>query len=167
MKFNFFYCYINRVTYDSMLLSCHAFQNESTIYSCLNVKELVDQIRRHIWHLSNNNRIRTHNHLVHKQTLNHLAKLTSLAKWLSVHLRTKWLWVRIRLGSLIFSTFSAVYWFPWNFRLSETTDGLKLLKIFLFHFYTIYLHNSFASSRLLKTFLLKNSSEFFQKEIFS
>ena len=127
MKFNFFYCYINRVTYDCML-SCHAFQSESTLYNCLNVKELVDQIRRHIWCLSDNNRIRTHNHLVHKQTLNHLAKLTSLTKWLSVHLRTKWLWVRIRLGSLIFSTFSAVYWFPWNFRLSETTDGLKLLK---------------------------------------
>ena len=127
MKFNFFYCYISRVTYDCML-SCHAFQSESTLYNCLNVKELVDQIRRHIWCLSDNNRIRTHNHLVHKQTLNHLAKLTSLAKWLSVHLRTKWLWVRIRLGSLIFSTFSAVYWFPWNFRLSETTDGLKLLK---------------------------------------
>ena len=100
MKFNFFYCYINRVTYDSMLLSCHAFQNESTIYSCLNVKELVDQIRRHIWHLSNNNRIRTHNHLVHKQTLNHLAKLTSLAKWLSAHLWTKGLWVRVQLQLL-------------------------------------------------------------------
>ena len=29
---------------------------------------------------------RTHNHLVHKRTLDHLAKLASLAKWLSVHL---------------------------------------------------------------------------------
>ena len=29
---------------------------------------------------------RTHNHLVHKGTLNHLAKLASLAKWLSVRL---------------------------------------------------------------------------------
>ena len=29
---------------------------------------------------------RTHNHLVHKRTLNHLAKLASLAKWLSVRL---------------------------------------------------------------------------------
>ena len=38
------------------------------------------------------NWIRTHNHLVHKRTLNHLAKLASLAnlaslaKWLSVRL---------------------------------------------------------------------------------
>ena len=32
------------------------------------------------------NGTRTHNHLVHKRTLNHLAKLASLAKWLSVRL---------------------------------------------------------------------------------
>ena len=36
-------------------------------------------------------------HLVLKRKLNHLAKLYSLAKWLSVSLRTKWLWVRIPL----------------------------------------------------------------------
>ena len=36
--------------------------------------------------LSDCNWTRTYNHLVHKQTLNHLAKLTSLAKWLSVRL---------------------------------------------------------------------------------
>ena len=35
----------------------------------------------------------THNHLVCKRTINHLAKLASLAKWLGVRLRTKWLWV--------------------------------------------------------------------------
>ena len=34
------------------------------------------------------NQIRTHNHLVRKRTL-------SLAKWLNVRLRSKWLWVRI------------------------------------------------------------------------
>ena len=39
-------------------------------------------------------RARTHNHLVCKQTLNHLAK------WLNVHLRTKWLQVRVPLLSL-------------------------------------------------------------------
>ena len=31
--------------------------------------------------------------------LNHLKKLASLAKWLSVCLRTKWLWVRVQLQS--------------------------------------------------------------------
>ena len=39
-----------------------------------------------IYCLSDSNGIRTHNHLVCKRTLNHLA---SLAKWLSVRLRTK------------------------------------------------------------------------------
>ena len=47
---------------------------------CLNVKELLAQSRYHIWSLSDSNRIRSHNHLVHKQALNHLAKLV---KWLS------------------------------------------------------------------------------------
>ena len=45
----------------------------------------------------NCNWTRTQNHLVHKQTLNHFA---SLAKWLSVHLRTKWFWVQVQLQSL-------------------------------------------------------------------
>ena len=48
--------------------------------ACLNVKELLAWSRRHIWSLSDSNGIRTHNHLVRKRTLNHLAKL---AKWLS------------------------------------------------------------------------------------
>ena len=34
-------------------------------------------------------RIRNHNHLVRERTIDHLAKLDSLAKHLSVHLRTK------------------------------------------------------------------------------
>ena len=41
-----------------------------------------------------------HNQLIRKCTLNHLAKLISLAKWLSVRFLTKWLWVRIPLQSL-------------------------------------------------------------------
>ena len=54
----------------------------------------------------------THSHLVHKQKLNHLAKLATwlnglsvlsvLAKWLSVGLWTKWLWVQVQLQSLKF-----------------------------------------------------------------
>ena len=58
----------------------HAFRSESTLYSCLNVKELFARNRRDIWSLSDCNWARTHNHLVLKETLNHLAKL---AKWLS------------------------------------------------------------------------------------
>ena len=47
------------------------YQNESTLYSCLNVKELLARNRPHIWSLSDNNGIRTHNQLVRKRTLNH------------------------------------------------------------------------------------------------
>ena len=50
-------------------------QIESTLYSCLNVKELLAWNKCDNWSLSDSNRIQTHNHLVHKQTLNHLAKL--------------------------------------------------------------------------------------------
>ena len=58
--------------------SCHvtyAFQSESTLYSYLNVKELLARSRREIW---------------------------SLAKWLSVCLWTKWLWVWVQLPSVFF-----------------------------------------------------------------
>ena len=52
--------------------------------SCLNLQELHARYKRDIWSLSDFNGIRTHNHLVCKQTLHHLAKLSSLAKWLNV-----------------------------------------------------------------------------------
>ena len=53
-----------------MLLSrTYVFQSESTYYSFLNIKELLAPNRRDISSLSDNNEIRTHNHLVHKQTL--------------------------------------------------------------------------------------------------
>ena len=52
------------------------------------IRNSVKQLR---WSLTDCNGIRTHNHLVRKRTLNHLAKfshLASLAKWLSVRLQT-------------------------------------------------------------------------------
>ena len=52
----------------------YTFQSESTLYICLNVKELFAQNRRSIWSLSDSNRIWAHNHLVRKQTLNHLVR---------------------------------------------------------------------------------------------
>ena len=76
----------------------YAFQSESMFYSCLNVKELfLPRNRRNILSLSDCNGTQTHNHLVLIQTLNHLA---SLAKWWSVRLRTKWLWIWVPLQSL-------------------------------------------------------------------
>ena len=56
----------------------YAFQSESTLYICLNVKELLAQNRRNISSLSDSDGTWTHNHLVHKWTLNHVAKLESL-----------------------------------------------------------------------------------------
>ena len=70
------------------------FQSESTLYSCLNVKELLTQNKRDIWNLSDSNGIETCYHLVRKRTLNHWTKLT---KWLSFRLQAKWLWARISL----------------------------------------------------------------------
>ena len=58
----------------------YAFQTESRIYICLNVKELLAPNRRDIWNLTHCNEIRTHSQLVRKRTLNHLVKLI---KWLS------------------------------------------------------------------------------------
>ena len=68
--------------------------------TCLNVKEFLARNRRYILSLSGCNENRIHNHIVRKRTLNHLAKLASLAKWLSFRLRAKWLWVRVPLQSL-------------------------------------------------------------------
>ena len=46
----------------------YMFQSESTLYSCLNVKEPLAQNRHEIWSLSDCNGTQTHNHLVCKRT---------------------------------------------------------------------------------------------------
>ena len=46
----------------------YPFQNESTLYSCLSVKEFLAWNRRDIWSLSDSNGIRTHNHLVNEHS---------------------------------------------------------------------------------------------------
>ena len=60
----------------------HAFQSESKLYICLNVKEFLNRKSRHIWSLSDFKETRTHNRLVRKQTLNPLAKLTKCFSWI-------------------------------------------------------------------------------------
>ena len=77
-----------------IIMSSTRFRVNPHSIVCLNVKELLARSRRHIWILSDSNDIRTHDHLGRKRTLN------PWAKWLSVCLRTKWLWVRISLLSL-------------------------------------------------------------------
>ena len=76
----------------SSCLVTYAFQSESTLCSCLNVKELLARSRRKIWRLSDCNWTRTQSHLVQKRTLNHLTKLA----W------THWFWFRVQLQSLKF-----------------------------------------------------------------
>ena len=49
----------------------YVVQSESTLYSCLNIKELLTRKRRDSWSLNDSNEIRTHNHLLRKRTLNH------------------------------------------------------------------------------------------------
>ena len=44
----------------------YAFQSESTLYSCVNVKKLLVRSRRAIWRLGDCNWTRTQNHLVRK-----------------------------------------------------------------------------------------------------
>ena len=86
--------------YDYMFSSCHiAFQSESTLYNCLNVKKLLARNRRDIWNLSDGKGFRICNRSVRERISNHLTKLASLAKCLNVRLRIKWLWVRIPLVS--------------------------------------------------------------------
>ena len=72
-----------------IVCSCHVtfvFQSESTLSSCLNVKEFLARSRRRIWSLSDCNWTRTHNHLVYKRTLNHLTKLAKcLNGWVFVY----------------------------------------------------------------------------------
>ena len=93
----------------------YAFQSESTLCSYLNVKEPLGQSRREIWRLSDCNWTRTHNHLVDKGTLNHLAKPACLFKWLSIRFWTKWLRVRVQLQSLQvrFKESTRIFNFSW------------------------------------------------------
>ena len=69
-------------------------QWELDIHHFLTLNLFVAQYNRS---LSDCNWTGTCNYLVHKWILNHLANhlsRASLAKWLSVHLQTKWLWVQ-------------------------------------------------------------------------
>ena len=67
--------------FDFIFLSCHV-RVSVWIYTLYlpEFQELLARKKRDIWSLSDSNVSRTHNHLICKRTLNHLAKIT---KWLS------------------------------------------------------------------------------------
>ena len=85
--------------------SCHvtyAFQSESTLYSWLNVKELLAPSRHEIWSWSDCNCTRTQNHLSGKRTLNHLVQLPEwlkffLSSYLYGAIDCMLLWCHIRI----------------------------------------------------------------------
>ena len=56
-------------------MSRTSFRRNPHSIVCMNVKQFLARSRCHIWILSDSNEIRTHNHLVWKRTLDHLAKL--------------------------------------------------------------------------------------------
>ena len=148
------------IHYDSSVCYYHvtyAFQSESTFYSCLNVEELLAQNRRNMWILSVSNGIRTHNHLVIKRTLNHVAKPAKLLScvvsiylygafdcmllschvrygtvWLSVRLWTKLLWVWMSLLSLWFIVAATFLFTPFAFA-SSLLSSTKNEYIFCFN----------------------------------
>ena len=62
-----FTVYSSHVTYE--------FHSESTLSSCLNIKELPAQNISKVLSLSDCHLTRTNNHLVRKRTLKHFAKL--------------------------------------------------------------------------------------------
>ena len=67
----------------AMAMSCTSFRVNLHSTVCVKAKELLAQSRCHIWSLSDCNMIGTHNHLVCKQTLNHLAKPANGPVWLN------------------------------------------------------------------------------------
>ena len=57
----------------------------NSLDGCLNVKELLARSRREIWSLNDCNWTWTHKHVVHKQALNHLLKLSCVNGWVFVY----------------------------------------------------------------------------------
>ena len=106
INFNFICSKVSWIIEHLPVCSCHAtyaIQSKSTLYSCLNVKELLTRSRREIWSLSDFNWTRTQNHLVRNRTLNHLAKLVRLRIMFYIlyfDLARKWFWVWVQLQSL-------------------------------------------------------------------
>ena len=92
----------------------YAFKSESTLYSCLNVKEAFARSNCEIWRLSDSNWTRNKDHLILNRTLNYLAKL---AKWLSCVVNI------YQYGALDFM------FLPYHVHVSEKIPTLQLLNV--------------------------------------
>ena len=131
-------------TPDKAVCSSHvtyAFQSESTLYSSLNVKELLARNRRKIWSLSECNWTRTHNHLVRKRKLNHLVFVYELSGFgfesISSHLNSWQAWNC--LFTLVPKYYSELGVSQNDFRLNPlqtnfaVTSEQKMMLIWIFH----------------------------------
>ena len=88
----------------------YVFQSESTLYIFLNIKKLLAWGRRNIWNLSDRNATQTHNHLVRKRTINHLAKLDQFGQMVDYLFMNKWIRVRVPLQiKLLNKTLSNIF----------------------------------------------------------
>ena len=96
----------------------YAFQSESALYDCLDVKELLAQNRRDTWILNNGNGTSSKSHLARKQTLNHLAKLAN---------NSAVLWVLICTMHLTVCSYHAMYAFQREFTLYNCLNVKELL----------------------------------------
>ena len=96
----------------------YAFQSESALYDCLDVKELLAQNRRDTWILNNGNGTSFKSHLARKQTLNHLAKLAN---------NSAVLWVLICTMHLTVCSYHAMYAFQSEFTLYNCLNVKELL----------------------------------------
>ena len=86
----------------------YVFQSKSTVFFYLNFKELLARNRCNILSLSDYNSTGTHNHFIHKWTLNYLAKQTKWLSWvesiLSCHVHV-WEWIH----TLYFADFEETF----------------------------------------------------------
>ena len=138
--------------------SCHvtyAFQSESTLNICLNVKELLARSKHNIWSLSDCNGTRIHNHLVCKHILNHLAKL---AKWLCVRLGIKWFESRCsHLDDSVFGLDHLLILYSCidhiHFEMGLKNSAMYNLWFFLFWFHTAWSTFSCSVIKLFHTIL--------------
>ena len=95
----------------AIIMSHTCFRMNPHSIVCLNVKELFARNRHDIWSLSDSNGIRTHNHLVRKRKLNHLAKLV---KWLSCVVSAYLYGAGKSLQSINWVASAATRFFPFN-----------------------------------------------------
>ena len=127
-----------------LLCYCHVmyeFQSESTPYSLPECQGTPCSKQAPYLKFKWQQRDSIQNHLVCERTLNHLSKLAYLAKWLSVRLRTKWLWVRISLLSLKSLLFTSISHVQEKSKLNEVNHGQKRFSLLVVFLWPIILFN--------------------------